>query len=94
MSLPNHGISQTLNLKIHASVALAPQWSQLPKKKQPTLIQLRDAHIIPLGTMQGNPTVDLVAVDEDGNEFLIITTANIVAALSAAMRGVKTRGQN
>ena len=81
---------QILNIKVADSIDSAPVYD-IPEF---TRLELREAVIVPRGTKQGNPTVDLVFTGPDGQKFVCMVTHNLLDGLAAAMRGVKRKGAN
>ena len=81
---------QSLDIQITDGVADAPKYGDDFKA-----IFLRRAVVVPKGTQEGNPTVDLQFSDHDGKQYVAMTTGHIIEALSkvvAAKRQETTEG--
>lgn len=73
-------ITRSVNVQFAGSVSEAPNYSEEHK-----MLRLETAIVVPRGTAQGNPTVDLQMVDAEGNKFLIMATGNIVEMIGNAV---------
>lgn len=49
------------------------------------------ACVVGAGTVNGNPTVDLIFEDAHGKQYVAMTTGAILEGLAAAVRGVRER---
>ncbi len=67
-------ITYGLAVCIVDSPAEAPKYSG----EEFTMIKLKTAVIVGNGTQQGNPTVDLQAVDGEGKKYLVMTTGSLI----------------
>ena len=47
--------------------------------------------IVPKGTVGGNPTVDILMVDENSNQYVALVTGSILENLTGAIAGVRQR---
>lgn len=75
------------------SVKIADSLEQMPKYKSSntTLLKAHTALILPGGTNEGLPSVDLQLIDADGNEYVVMATGKILEGLGSVIKGVKER---
>jgi hypothetical protein len=81
---------QSLDIQITDGVADAPKYGDDFKP-----IFVRRAVVVPKGTVEGNPTVDLQFTDRAGKKYVAMTTGQIIEALAkvlAAKRQETTEG--
>jgi hypothetical protein len=52
---------------------------------------LTTAVVVGNGTVNGNPTVDLIFVDENGQKYIAMITGGIMQNLAGAIEGMKQR---
>lgn len=69
-------ISTSLAVEVQP-VAHAPTYGEDVK-----MVRLAKAVVVPKGTVNGKPTVDLQLVDADGNKYLIMATGAIMTMIS------------
>lgn len=72
---------QSLNIKVFKSVDEAPSYSP----KEYTGAELVEAAIIKNGTHGGNPTVDLIFVDNKGNKFVAMITGKLLKSITTVI---------
>ncbi len=77
----------TLDLKMHDSPQDAPNYEE-PEYRA---ANLQVCHVVGQGTKQGNPTVDFIFVDENGQKYIAMLTGGLVENLAAAVEGMKIR---
>jgi len=80
---------EMLEIKIADSPDEAPIY-RAPEYKG---AKLNNAVIVLNGTTDGNPTVDLIFTDENGQKYMIMTTAALIETLGSAIAGAKQRGK-
>jgi len=73
-----------LTVSRHASPEEAPKYS-LPEFKHATL---DEAHVVMKGTVEGNPTIDLIFKDENGQKYIVLITANLLRMLVQASNDI------
>lgn len=68
----------------HLSIQICKDPSEAPvySKEQFKSVELTNAVVVKNGTQEGNPTVDLVFEDNEGNKFVALTTGRILKSLS------------
>ena len=75
----------------HLKIQIVDRPEDAPNYRANTLdvrgASLTSALIVRRGTVEGNPTVDLVFKDLDGNEYVAMTTGGLILGLAAALRG-------
>lgn len=69
----NKMITSAISVQIAESVEAAPKYSEEFK-----MVRADTVVIVPNGTKEGNPTVDIQLVDEEGNKYLIMATGKIM----------------
>ncbi len=81
---------QFLDIKLSDSVAEAPNY------EAPEYLgaDLETCQIVGRGTKEGNPTVDFIFVDENGQKYIAMLTGGLVENLAAAVQGMKLRTGN
>jgi hypothetical protein len=86
------GIDQQLNFN-HLAIELSDSPSEAPSYKLPEhrLAKLVSARIVGRGTVNGEPTVDLIFEDENGQKFVAMKTGNIMIMLADAVKGMQAR---
>ena len=65
----------------------APSY-KLPEYKA---VNLTKAQIVGQGTVDGNPTVDFIFEDEDGQKYVALITGGLVEMLTGAIKGMRER---
>lgn len=78
-----------LKIQISDTPDEAPTY-RLPEYKA---ANLTTAQIVGHGTTHGNPTVDFIFEDQDGQKYVAMLTAGLVESLDAAIQGFKARTQ-
>lgn len=75
------------------SLKMADSPDQAPKYNAPEYraANLMTAQIVGRGTVAGNPTVDLIFEDENGQKYVAMITGGLVENLAGAVRGMKQR---
>lgn len=76
-----------LNIVMADTVAEAPNY----EKPDYEGANLTTAVVVGNGTVGGNPTVDFVFEDENGQKYIAMLTGGIVESLAGAVRGMKER---
>ena len=76
-----------LKILLCDSPLVAPSYS-LPEYK---IANLTTAQVVGKGTKEGNPTVDLIFVDEQGQKYVAMITGGLIQGLGSAIQGVKER---
>lgn len=79
--------AQMLTIHVHQSPEEAPTYD----RKEYSPVNIVSAAIVKKGTVNGNATVDLIIVDDEGNKYLGLLTGDIVEGLAAAIRGTRTQ---
>lgn len=69
-------ITSGLNIQIAKGIESAPIYREDYK-----LVKAVSAFIVPRGTVNGNPTVDIQLSDADGNKYVLMATGGIIEAL-------------
>jgi hypothetical protein len=81
-------VNHMQHLKITiAGVEESPSYDE----KNFSALDLKAAHIVERGTQQGNPTVDLLLVDNNGRQYVAVVTGNLLEMLGSAVAGVRAR---
>lgn len=70
-----------LEIKLCNSVEEAPIY----QKEDFTALVLKQAVVVKNGTVEGNPTVDLVLTDADGKSYIAMVTGRILKTLSSVI---------
>lgn len=78
IGVTNH-IAVTVCANPADAVAKGYSYNQWPDV--PTPLNLEKAVIVQNGTVAGNPTVDLILVDETGKKYVALITARLLQAL-------------
>jgi len=76
-----------LNILLHDSPQEAPNYEQ-PEYKA---ANLTTAVVVGNGTVDGNPTVDFVFEDENGQKYVAMLTGGLVQNLAGTVQGIKDR---
>ena len=76
-----------INMLLSDSPEEAPSYS-LPEYK---VANLTSAQIVGKGTQCGNPTVDLIFIDESGQKYVAMITGGLIEGLAGAVQGMKAR---
>ena len=76
-----------LNIRLADSPEEAPSYSKPEYKAE----NLKDAVVVGRGTQLGNPTVDFVFEDENGQKYIAMLTGGLIENLTGAIRGMKER---
>lgn len=76
-----------LNMLLADSPEDAPNYA-LPEHKA---ANLTTAQIVGKGTRNGNPTVDLIFIDESGQKYVAMITGGLIQNLAGAVQGMKER---
>lgn len=74
--------TNAISIKICNSIDEAPNYNKIGGFKA---ANLTEAVIVKSGTQGGNPTVDLVFHDEQGNKFVALITGRLLKAVSQAV---------
>lgn len=70
---------QSLNIKIFEDAKDAPNYNDLIANGEKIAnAKLTDAYIVKNGTENGHPTIDLIFVDDAGNKYIAMITANLL----------------
>lgn len=74
-------------------VLLADNPQDAPNYEKPEylLANLTTAQVVGNGTARGNPTVDFIFEDEQGQKYVAMLTGGLIENLAAAIEGVKQR---
>lgn len=74
-------------------ILLADSPDEAPKYNKPEylLANLTTAQIVGRGTVRGNPTVDFIFEDENGQKYVAMLTGALIENLVGAIRGMKQR---
>lgn len=75
------------------NILLADSPKQAPNYEEPEYLgaNLTTAQVVGNGTMDGNPTVDLIFVDENGQKYIAMLTGGLIQNLAGAIQGMKER---
>lgn len=75
------------------SILLSDSPDEAPSYRNPEYraANLTSARVVGLGTVGGNPTVDFIFVDENGQKYVAMLTGGLVENLAGAVRGMKER---
>jgi len=76
-----------IDILLADSPEAAPNYS-LPEYKA---TNLTTAQIVGRGTECGNPTVDMIFVDEDGQKYVALITGGLIQSIAGAIEGMKQR---
>lgn len=76
-----------LNIKLFDSPKQAPHY----EKGEYQAANLNEAVIVGMGTTAGNPTVDFVFEDAQGQKYVAMITGGLIENLAGAIRGMKER---
>jgi len=74
-------------------IVMADTPSEAPNYEKPDYkgANLTTAVVVGKGTVAGNPTVDFVFEDEDGQKYVAMLTAGLIENLTGAIQGMKER---
>lgn len=77
----------------YLKILLADSPEEAPNYEQPEYkaANLMTAHVVGNGTVQGNPTVDLIFEDEHGQKYMTMITGGLIQSLAGAVTGMKER---
>lgn len=77
------------------NILLADSPQEAPNYEKPEYqgANLTTAHVVGKGTTDGNPTVDLIFEDENGQKYIAMITGNLMQMLAGAIQGMKERTQ-
>ena len=80
----------------HLSILLADSVEKAPNYEKPEYLaaNLTTAQVVGNGTVNGNPTVDLIFEDESGQKYVAMITGGLMQNLAGAIEGMKERTQN
>ena len=75
------------------NIVMADSPSEAPNYEKPDYkaANLTTAVVVGNGTVAGNPTVDFVFEDEDGQKYIAMLTAGLIESLTGAIQGMKER---
>jgi len=76
-----------LNIKLFDSPEEAPNYEE-PEYRGGNLTT---AVVVGNGTMEGNPTVDLILEDETGQKYIAMLTGGLIESLAGAIQGMRER---
>ncbi len=79
-----------LEVRMHDSPDVAPKYNA-PEFKAASL---EIAHVVGRGTNNGNPTVDLVFIDANGQQYVAMITGGIIQNLAGCVSGMKQRTED
>ena len=83
-------ISSSISITVADSVDTAPKYEWHDFKG----VKITNCVIIPRGTVQGKPTIDLVMHDDSGNKYVSMMTGGMLESIAAAVVGVRKRGMD
>ncbi len=75
------------------SVKMSDSPQEAPIYRPPEYLGARidHVHVVGRGTIDGNPTVDFVFVDEKGQKYVAMLTGGLVETLTGAIQGMRER---
>lgn len=78
------------------SITVADSVDDAPVYKEPAFkgVRVTNCVIVPRGTVQGHPTIDLVMHDDSGNRYVSMMTGSMLESIAAAVAGVRKRGMD
>lgn len=79
--------TNAIDIRIFASPEEAPNY----ESPEYTLVDLSTAAVVGNGTVNGNPTVDLVFVAPDGKKYIAMATNALLEGVMRAARGLQHR---
>lgn len=83
-------ISNAVTINVAESVDTAPKYEWRDFKG----VTITNCVIVPRGTEQGKPTIDLVMHDDSGNRYVSMMTGSMLESIAAAVAGVRKRGMD
>lgn len=77
----------------HLTLNLSDSPDKAPVYRAPEFLAatLISANIVGRGTVEGNPTVDLIFQDQNGQKFVAMITGGILQNAAAAVEGMRLR---
>lgn len=79
--------ANTLSIRMADSPAEAPKY----RKPEYLFATLEVCQVVGRGTVNGNPTVDFIFKDENGQKYCAMLTGTLVQNLAAAVTGMALR---
>jgi len=79
-------ITNSITLQVFGKPSEAPNYG-----KDTKIIQGKACLIVQGGTETGKPTIDFQFEDQDGNKYLMMTTAAIMQMIAGAVTGAELR---
>jgi hypothetical protein len=79
--------ANALTITMHDSPGEAPKY----EKPEHLFAKVAVARVVGRGTVEGNPTVDLVFEDERGQKYVAMLTGGLIENLAGAVRGMRQR---
>ena len=72
----------------------SPEESPVYREPEYNGLTLHSAVVVGKGTVAGNPTVDLILVDEHGQKFVALVKGSYLEAIGAGVAGMRARSKN
>lgn len=73
-------ITDNMNIQITKGVEDAPKYGNDFKA-----VKIDTVVVVPRGTVNGNPTVDIQLSDADGNKYVVMVTGGIIETLASVV---------
>lgn len=77
------GVMQHLRVRVfdNAEAALAAGYSKIGKYVDTKPVEITQVVVVRNGTQGGNSTADLVMQDQEGNQYVVMVTGNLLKSL-------------
>lgn len=76
-----HSITQYISVTICRDAEEATDRGFVYHKNEYTALRISHAVVVQKGTEKGNPTVDLILVDETGKQYMTMVTGNLLKSI-------------
>lgn len=77
----SHALTNTLAVSLFRDAEEAIKAGFVYREPEHTPLKITDTVVIEKGTVNGNPTVDLVLVDESGKKYVTTLTGNLLRTI-------------
>lgn len=69
----------------------SPQEAPVFRTPEYNAANFKTVHVVGKGTVSGNPTLDLIFEDENGQKYIAMITAALWESVNGAIQGLKER---
>lgn len=84
-------MTQVAKIELHDRPSDAPNYNEKGDWKA---AKIEKFVVVGRGTTEGKPTVDIQFTDEEGNQYIAMITATLLASVVSAASGIYERTQN